>query len=149
MEFKDYYQILGVDPDADTKDIKIAYRKLARKYHPDLNPGAEAEANFKEVAEAWEVLKDGERRAEYDELRQYGGRQEEFRPPPGWQSAGGGSGEQFSGDFSDFFNSVFGGGFRSERGGWSGSFDAGGQDVEIEMPVFLEETVSDTRKPVE
>jgi curved DNA-binding protein len=57
MEFKDYYQILGVAPDAETKDIKTAYRKLARKYHPDLNPGKESEEKFKEVAEAWEVLR--------------------------------------------------------------------------------------------
>ncbi len=151
MEFKDYYQILGVAPDAETKDIKTAYRKLARKYHPDLNPEADAEARFKDVAEAWEVLKDPQRRAEYDELRQFGGRhREEFRPPPGWQSGGGAQGHQFDGDFSDFFNSIFGGGFsggRSQRG-WSGGFDASGQDVEIEMPVFLEETVAEQKKPV-
>jgi len=146
MEFKDYYRILGVEPDAETKDIKTAYRKLARKYHPDLNPGEEAEANFKEVAEAWEVLKDSERRAEYDELRKYGGRQEQFRPPPGWQQAG--HGEHFSGDFSDFFNAIFGADLRRE-GAWAGGVDRGGQDVEIEMPVFLEETVSDCQKPVE
>ncbi|MFV8819977.1 DnaJ C-terminal domain-containing protein [Haliea sp. E17] len=149
MEFKDYYQILGVSPDAETSDIKTAYRKLARKFHPDLNPGEEAEAKFKEVAEAWEVLKDPERRAEYDELRQYGGRQREFRPPPGWQSASGAGAEQFSGDFSDFFNSIFGGGFQHREREWSGGFRAGGQDVEIEMPVFLEETIHDARKPVE
>ncbi len=146
MEFKDYYKILGVEADAETADIKTAYRKLARKYHPDLNPGEEAEARFKEVAEAWEVLKDKERRAEYDELRKYGGRREDFRPPPGWQSGAGA--EQFSGDFSDFFNSIFGGGFQREEAQWSGGFERSGQDVEIEMPVFLEETVSDTSKPV-
>ena len=72
MEFKDYYQTLGVEPDAEKAEIKTAYRRLARKYHPDLNPGEEAEANFKEVAEAWEVLGDETRRAEYDELRRYG-----------------------------------------------------------------------------
>jgi curved DNA-binding protein len=150
MEFKDYYKILGVAPDAETADIKAAYRKLARKYHPDLNPEEGAEASFKEVAEAWEVLKDSERRAEYDELRRYGGRQPGgFEPPPGWQSAAGQQRYQQSADFSDFFNSIFGGGFTQEQGAGGGGFGLRGQDVEIEMPVFLEETVSATSKPVE
>jgi len=145
VEFKDYYQILGVEPEAETKDIKAAYRKLARKYHPDLNPGDEAEANFKEVAEAWEVLRDDTRRAEYDELRRYGGRRpSDFEPPPGWQSTAGGEAHHFSGDFSDFFNSVFGGGFEQAARGRP----MRGQDVEIEMPVFLEETLADCSKPV-
>jgi len=150
MEFKDYYEILGVKPDADTKDIKAAYRRLARKYHPDLNPGDEAEEKFKEVAEAWEVIKDAGRRAEYDELRRYGGRQQEgFEPPPGWQSSAGASQQHFSGDFSEFFNSIFGG--ASEAGPGAGFREAGmrGQDVEIEMPVFLEETLSNCSKPVQ
>ncbi|MBN7796745.1 DnaJ C-terminal domain-containing protein [Parahaliea mediterranea] len=151
MDFKDYYQILGVEPDAEKADIKAAYRKLARKYHPDLNPGKESEDKFKEVAEAWEVLGDDTRRAEFDELRRYGGRRAGgFEPPPGWQSRAGGAAEHhFSGDFSDFFNSIFGGGFEAERGGAGFGAGARGQDVEIEMPVFLEETLADTRKPVE
>ncbi|MBT8423011.1 MAG: DnaJ domain-containing protein, partial [Gammaproteobacteria bacterium] len=145
MEFKDYYEILGVEPDAQTKDIKVAYRRLARKYHPDLNPEAEAEANFKEVAEAWEVLRDETRRAEYDELRRYGGRRpSDFEPPPGWQSSAEGGHHHFSGDFSDFFNSVFGAGFEEA----ARSAPLRGNDVEIEMPVFLEETLSETKKPV-
>jgi curved DNA-binding protein len=149
MEFKDYYAILGVAPDAETADIKTAYRKLARKYHPDMNPDKEAEAKFKEVAEAWEVLKDAGRRAEYDELRRYGGKRRDFEPPPGWQSAAGGGGQAAGADFSDFFNSIFGGGFGGGARGASGSFGFRGQDVEIEMPVFLEETIADTQKPVE
>lgn len=145
MEFKDYYQILGVKPDTETKDIKAAYRKLARKYHPDLNPGDEAEEKFKEVAEAWEVLRDDTRRAEYDELRRYGGRRpSDFEPPPGWRSAAEGETHHFSGDFSEFFNSMFGGGF--EQGPRARPMR--GQDVEIEMPVFLEETLTDCSKPV-
>lgn len=149
MEFKDYYEILGVKPEAEVKDIKAAYRKLARKYHPDLNPAPEAEAQFKEVAEAWEVLQDAGRRAEYDELRRYGARQEQaqgFQPPPGWQSAREGEFHQFSGDFSDFFNSMFGGEFRGSPGGRR---ERSGQDVEIELPVFLEETLEPSRKPLE
>ncbi len=149
MEFKDYYEILGVKPEAEVKDIKAAYRKLARKYHPDLNPAPEAEAQFKEVAEAWEVLQDAGRRAEYDELRRYGagqGQARGFQPPPGWQSAREGEFHQFSGDFSDFFNSMFGGEFRGSPGGHR---ERSGQDVEIELPVFLEETLEPSRKPLE
>ena len=149
MEFKDYYQILGVPEDAETADIKTAYRKLARKYHPDLNPDAEAEIKFKEVAEAWEVLKDRERRAEYDELRRYGGPRDHFEPPPGWRSTSGGARHRFEGDFSEFFSSIFGGGFTQQTRGAGDGFGLRGQDVEIEMPVFLEETITDTSKPVE
>lgn len=152
MEFKDYYKILGVKADADIKEIKNAYRKLARKYHPDMNPEEGAADKFKEVAEAYEVLKKPERRAEFDELRQYGGRDGRgFEPPPGWQSTGGSSQEGASGaDFSEFFNSIFGnrdgssqqaGGFRQEQ--------FRGQDVEIEMPVFLEELNKGNSKTVE
>ncbi len=151
MEFKDYYNILGVEPDADSKAIKTAYRKLARKYHPDVNPDEGAEDKFKEVAEAYEVVKDPGRRAEYDELRQYGGsRDGGFEPPPGWQSSansGGAGGRQFDGDFSDFFSSMFGGGgggeFRQQQS------DFRGRDAEIEMPVFLEDTLADIPKLVE
>jgi curved DNA-binding protein len=148
MEFKDYYQMLGVAADAELKDIKIAYRKLARKYHPDMNPDPGAEASFKEVAEAWEVLKDPGRRAEYDELRRYGGRRDQqFEPPPGWESAAGAGFQQSGGDFSDFFNSIFGAGFRQQ--GPSGGHNRPGQDVEIELPLFLEETLEAFSKPVE
>jgi curved DNA-binding protein len=150
MEFKDYYLILGVDPAADAKEIKSAYRKLARKYHPDVNPEPEAEARFKEVAEAYEVLKDASRRAEYDELRRYGaGGEHGFEPPPGWRSSAGAGHRQFGGDFSDFFNAVFGGGFESAGGRTGPGFGFRGQDIEVEMPVFLEETLSDTSKPVQ
>ncbi|MEQ9462795.1 MAG: DnaJ C-terminal domain-containing protein [Haliea sp.] len=148
MEFKDYYQTLGVAPDAEVKDIKIAYRKLARKYHPDLNPDAGAEDKFKEVAEAWEVLKDPGRRAEYDELRRYGGRpDQQFEPPPGWESSAGAGFQQFEGDFSDFFNSIFGGGFHHRE--QAAGRGRPGQDIEIELPLFLEETLEAVSKPIE
>jgi curved DNA-binding protein len=150
MEFKDYYQILGVQPDSDSKTIKTAYRKLARKYHPDMNPEEGAEEKFKEVAEAYEVLKDAGRRAEYDELRQYRGRADSgFEPPPGWRSSSDFSGagsRHFEGDFSDFFNSIFSGAGAESPRQRSG---LRGRDAEIEMPVFLEETLSDTSKLVE
>ena len=150
MDFKDYYDILGVQPDAETKDIKTAYRKLARKYHPDMNADAGAEDRFKEVAEAYEVLKDAGTRAEYDELRQYRNRAGGgFEPPPGWQSSRGSSGAggaHFDGDFSDFFNSIFSGGGGQSRQQPSGRR---GRDAEIELPIFLEETVSEASKRVE
>jgi len=144
MEFKDYYKILGVETDADIKAIKTAYRKLARKYHPDVSTENDAEAKFKEVSEAYEVLKDTEKRAEFDEIRQYGAHGQRFQPPPGWQSAHQGS-EQFEGDFSDFFSSIFGGG--GGRGAGPGAdsgfaFNQKGQDIETELPIFLEDTLS-------
>ncbi|MCR8921278.1 DnaJ domain-containing protein [Dasania sp. GY-MA-18] len=149
MEFKDYYKILGVKDDADEKTIKTAYRKLARQYHPDMNPDKGAEEKFKEVAEAYEVLKDDQRRAEFDELKKYGGRPGGgFEPPPGWQGSQRNysqGGAHFDGDFSDFFNSMFGGsqGFQQGR---QQAFR--GQDVEIEMPIFLEDTLQKTVKTV-
>ena len=151
MEFKDYYQILGVKSDADSKEIKSAYRKLARKYHPDVNPEPGAEEKFKEVAEAYEVLKDPGRRAEYDELRSYGGnRTQGFDPPPGWQSTAGGDNNRYESDFSEFFSSMFGA-RADDRHGFSNRHEYGfkGQDAEIEMPIFLEETLSDSKKRVE
>lgn len=150
MDFKDYYQLLGVSEDSDSKDIKTAYRKLARKYHPDMNPDPGAEEKFKEVAEAYEVLKDAGRRAEYDELRQHGNRQGAgFEPPPNWQRSGGFSdadATRFEGDFSDFFNSMFRGGGAEAVQQTRGSR---GQDAEIEMAIFLEETATETFKLVE
>jgi len=126
MKYKDYYQILGVARNASEEDIKKAYRRLARKYHPDVSKESNAEDRFKEVAEAYEVLRDSEKRAAYDQLGNNWRAGQEFRPPPGWQSgrpsAGGGFG---GGDFSDFFESLFGGlgglgGFRfSGVLGWS------------------------------
>src|SRR6056297_1098860 len=107
MEFKDYYKIMGVAPEAGADEIKRAYRKLARKYHPDVSDDPNAEDRFKEVGEAYEVLKDPAKREEYDQLRK-GGWQggQEFRPPPGWSQQGDGAGFDFSG---------FGGGGRQRR----------------------------------
>ena len=149
MQFKDYYQILGVEPDAESKDIKMAYRRLARKYHPDVNPEAGAEDKFKEVAEAYEVLKDAERRAEYDELRQYGGKAGAgFEPPPGWHNTN--KTNSFSDqEFSDFFNSIFGRAGAEHRGAQSeGNFGFRGRDLELEMPIFLEDTLTEESKQV-
>lgn len=154
MEFKDYYKILGIKANAEAKEIKTAYRKLARKYHPDMNPDKGAEEKFKEVAEAYQVLKDTQSRAEFDELRKYGSRSgQSYQPPPEWQRSGGfrqQAGRHSESGYSDFFNSMFGG-----RGQGFGRTDnmrqehTRGQDVELEIPVFLEETLADNVKAVE
>src|SRR3990167_10398079 len=113
MEYKDYYAILGVDKKASDEDIKHAYRRLARKYHPDVSKEPNAEEQFKNAKEAYEVLKDSEKRAAYDRLGDSWQAGQEFRPPPGWQEQAfnqGGQGGQFHsaensfGDFSDFFS---------------------------------------------
>ena len=117
MQFKDYYKVMGVARDATDVQIKQAYRKLARKYHPDVSKLKDAEARFKELGEAYEVLKDPEKRAAYDRLGDGPSPGEDFRAPPGWDAgfefrgagprpgAGGGSG---FGGYSDFFESLFG-----------------------------------------
>lgn len=109
MEFKDYYKILNLSEKADAPEIKKSYRKLARKYHPDVSKEPNAEASFKEITEAHEVLKDPEKRAEYDRLRREGARSPDgaFTPPPGWKSDTHFSKEEYTGadgqHFSDFF----------------------------------------------
>lgn len=143
MEFKDYYKIMGVARDATQDEIKRSYRKLARKYHPDVSKEADAEARFKELGEAYEVLKDAEKRAAYDQLGAgYKGGQE-FRPPPDWNTgfefSGGGSGGADAADYSDFFASLFG---REFRGGGAGraSPHAKGGDHHAKVLIDLEDT---------
>ena len=126
MEYKDYYKILGVPKTATEKDIKAAYRKLARKHHPDVNKGdPKSEARFKEINEANEVLSDPEKRKRYDTLGPDWASQ--FRPHPGGAGGRGGTVEVEFGDdaggFSDFFRTIFGGGF---GGGREGGFGGGG-----------------------
>ena len=112
MEFKDYYQIMGVKRDASQDEIKRAYRKLARKYHPDVSRESDAEHRFKEVGEAYEVLKDPEKRAAYDQLGANWRAGQEFHPPPDWNAgfefSGGGFTAGDASAFSDFFESLFG-----------------------------------------
>jgi curved DNA-binding protein len=115
MTFVDYYKILGIDKSATPKDIKNVYRKLARKYHPDLNPNdKDAKANFQQINEANEVLSDPEKRKKYDQYGKDWKHAEEFEKANQYQQSsqsngGGYSGRQSSGDFSDFFESMFGG----------------------------------------
>ncbi|HOY00784.1 MAG TPA: DnaJ domain-containing protein, partial [Zoogloea sp.] len=115
MEFKDYYTIMGVARDASQDEIKRAYRQLARKYHPDVSKEAGAEARFKEIGEAYEVLKDPEKRSAYDQLGANWKAGQDFRPPPDWnagfEGAGRGFSEQEAADHSDFFESLFRRGF--------------------------------------
>ncbi|HTQ37047.1 MAG TPA: DnaJ C-terminal domain-containing protein [Steroidobacteraceae bacterium] len=128
MEFKDYYAAMGVARDATAEQIKQAYRKLARKYHPDVSKEPDAEARFKEVGEAYEVLRDPQKRAAYDQLGSGPPPGQDFRPPPDWASgfefsgaghAGPGEEQQFAfrGDASEFFETLFGrAGFAGARG---------------------------------
>jgi len=124
LKYKDYYDILGVKRSASQSDIKRAYRQLARKYHPDVSKEVNAEDRFKSVGEAYEVLKDSDKRAAYDQLGSNWQSGQDFRPPPGWQqqasgfSSGGANGGFrgiHGGDFSDFFESMFGGGRGQSR----------------------------------
>lgn len=136
MEFKDYYETLGVKPEATEAEIKSAYRKLAKQYHPDRNKEAGAEEKFKAINEANEVLRDAEKRRSYDQLRAGGYRQgEQFRPPPGWQGQGFGDGGD--GDFSDFFESLFG---RANAGGHQRgpARPRRGQDVQASVQIDLQ-----------
>ena len=139
MEFKDYYQTLGVAREATADEIKKAFRRLARKYHPDVSKEADAEARMKEVNEAYTVLSDAEKRAAYDQLgRDYQAGQE-FRPPPNWDAGFEFSGREFGGggaDFSDFFAELFG---RGRAGGRGARFDARGEDHHARILIRLED----------
>jgi curved DNA-binding protein len=143
VEFKDYYKVMGVARDATETQIKQAYRKLARKYHPDVSKEKDAEARFKEVGEAYEVLKSAEKRAAYDQLGQGHSAGQDFRPPPDW-----GAGFEFSGagardsDYSDFFESLFGAQARSGSANRSGAFHSGrGEDHHAKVLLDLDATL--------
>jgi curved DNA-binding protein len=146
MKFRDYYQIMGLARDASQDDIKRAYRKLARKYHPDVSKEADAEARFKELGEAYEVLKDPEKRAAYDRLGSNWRAGQDFRPPPDWDQGFEFSGRGFSGagggQFSDFFETLFGGSFGPGAGfGQAGGahFHARGEDSHARIAIDLED----------
>ena len=140
MKYKDYYEILGVDRGADADAIKKAYRKLAHKYHPDVSKDPKGEAKFKDVSEAYETLRDPEKRAAYDTLgKQRPG--QDFQPPPGWESQFGGSasGMHFDDiDLADLFAGLAGGARRR------GSSGAGGQDFEVTAHISLDDAYNGT-----
>ena len=144
MDFKDYYRIMGVERDATQDEIKRSYRKLARKYHPDVSKHADAETRFKEVGEAYEVLKDPEKRAAYDQLGANWKAGQDFRPPPDWDAgfefSGGGYTRADASAYSDFFESLFGHGFGSAaQPGSHPGFRARGEDHHAKVLIDLED----------
>ena len=145
MEFKDYYKILGVERSATQEEIKRAFRKLARTYHPDISKEAGAEARFKEISEANEVLSDAEKRAAYDQLGQQWQPGQDFRPPPNWDAGfefSGASSGRPGGEFSDFFDTLFGG-MRQGRhpSGSQAEFHARGEDHHAKILIDLRESL--------
>ncbi len=170
MEYKDYYKILGVERTADEKEIKKAYRRLARQYHPDMKPGDKAaEARFKEINEANEVLSDAEKRRKYDELGQNYQRWQQSGGQPGgfdwsqWTGGGrtGGTRVEYGdvqdlselfgqGGFSDFFQAIFGGMAARQTGaGRAGGSRAAARDIEQEVEISLEEAFHGTQRLME
>jgi len=151
MDYKDYYAVLGVEKDATQDEIKRAFRKLARKYHPDINKEEDAEKKFKEISEANEVLSDPEKRAAYDQLGTGYSPGQDFRPPPDWDAgfefSGGGPGvsgaEQAA--FSDFFEELFGRAQRAQQA----EFHAKGQDHHAKVLIDIVDAYKGAKRTIE
>ncbi|MEJ5269190.1 MAG: DnaJ C-terminal domain-containing protein [Hydrogenophilus sp.] len=155
MEFRDYYQILGVPRTATQDEIKKAYRKLARQYHPDVSKEPDAEQKMKAINEAYAVLSDPEKRAAYDQLGAHYRAGQEFRPPPGWDAGfefrGGPFDAAEMGDFSDFFTELFGrmgAGHRAHRRAHTGTQAFRGEDHHAKILIDLEEAYRGGTKTV-
>ncbi|HTD13059.1 MAG TPA: DnaJ C-terminal domain-containing protein [Steroidobacteraceae bacterium] len=158
MEFRDYYKVLGVERSATADQVKTAYRRLARRYHPDVSKEKDAEARFKETQEAYEVLKDPQKRAAYDELGSDWKSGQQFRPPPGWDGAAAGHARrarsrgpdgdaQFTDEqFSDFFSSLFGAEARHAAGARRAR---AGRDHHARVELDLEEAFRGTTRTLE
>ncbi|WP_426360311.1 DnaJ C-terminal domain-containing protein [Pseudocolwellia sp. HL-MZ19] len=152
MNYKDYYKIMNVDKTASQDEIKTSYRKLARKFHPDVSKEKDAESRFKDINEAYEVLRDKEKRAAYDQLgSNWKSGQSGFTPPPSWQDqygrsnggySSGGSSTGDQGDFSDFFESLFGNGFGGNQGAarGRGSYQKKGQDSNAKIMIDIQDS---------
>ncbi len=155
MKYQDYYQILGVSRDADDAEIKKSYRKQARKYHPDVNSEASAEEKFKQVNEAYEVLKDSEKRQAYDRFGSDWKHGHEFSGAGRGAAYSGGGGGGFSGgDFSDFFESIFGGdggGFQQQAGGRTRQArpEPNGEDQQLKLDISLKEAYHGGTKTIQ
>lgn len=147
VKFRDYYETLGVSKTATQDEIKAAYRKLARKYHPDVNKAKDAEDKFKEIGEAYEVLSDPQKRSRYDQYGSSYHNGQDFVPPEGWQEYGGAG----ASTFSDFFESLFGRGFQG-FGGFGGQ--AGGtrqrhgDDQEVHVRIPLEDAFNGAERVI-
>lgn len=154
MKYKDYYQIMGVSRSAGQEEIKRAYRKLARKYHPDVSKEADAEAKFKELGEAYEVLKDSEKKAAYDQLGTQWRADQEFNPPPNWQQKHEFKRGQFHEadftDYSDFFEQLFGGkfGFHAATSGSRQQFHTHGPDAHSKLKINLEDSYTGAARTI-
>lgn len=158
MEYKDYYQIMGVERSANQDEIKRAYRKLARKYHPDVSKEADAEKRFKEVGEAYEVLKDPEKRAAYDQLGANWQSGQDFNAPPDWDAGfefrGGGFTDADASAYSDFFESLFGHGFQQAGPQGQGAyraqsgFDSRGEDHHAKILIDLEDAMNGSTRSI-
>jgi curved DNA-binding protein len=157
MEFTDYYQVMGVARDATQDEIKRAYRKLARKYHPDVSEVDDAEVRFKEVGEAYEVLKDAEKRAAYDQLGANWKAGQDFQPPPNWDEGfefsgggtrGAGDGGLGGEQFSDFFETLFGQG-RAGTGQQGGrEFHLRGEDRHARIHIDFRDSYTGVQRPI-
>jgi len=149
MEYKDYYKIMGVSRDATADQIKQAYRKLARKYHPDVSKEVNAETKFKELGEAYAVLNDPQKRSQYDQLGSQWQAGQGFTPPPQWHTGGSEDfGTGTTGDFSDFFEAMFGkGNFRQQR--TEREFNMRGKNLQSKILISLEEAYSGTTRALQ
>ncbi len=147
MKYKDYYKTLGVERSASAADIKKAYRKLAHKFHPDISKETNAKEKFQEIGEAYETLKDAEKRAAYDELGSSYHPGQDFRPPPDWGAAHGDGKAAFDDmDLADLFASLSGGrrGHRTHHDTHGGHFPIPGQDYELAAEITLEQAANGT-----